>query len=197
MVEALAESQLIPNDDAATVDRYVEMTPLGARWLTVEPMPLEGYGWLCASVGQAHVALRWFIGDLLAYGERTYGETYAQYMDAFGLAYHTLQQYRRVAAHVPLEERREEVAWTAYQITAHLEAETREALLDAYTTGEIADTTELRDEVKALSTGPDCELLPPCPRCGGALTSRKCKGCGLDFPGAVWWLVEVLKGPAT
>lgn len=186
---------IVPDDDqGAIIDQYVEWTPLGARFLTETPMPLESYGWLCASVGRAQVALRWFIGDLLAYGERQYGETYAQYVEAFGFAYHTLQQYRRVAAAIPLEERREELRWTAYQITAHLEPEMRDALLDAYLDGEIGSTEELRDEVRQLGAEDDCDLLPPCPKCGGKLTSRKCKGCGLDFPAAVWWLKELLTG---
>jgi len=202
VIEALTlpESQLIPsgtvpNDNpSAIVDHYVRLTPVGAEFLGDEPMPIEAYGWLCDSVGRGVVALRWFIGDLLAYGERHYGETYAQFQDAFGCGYHTLQQYRRVSARIPLEERRAEVNWTAYQITAHLEPETREALLDAYLIGAIGSTDELRDEVRQLGVGEDCELLPACPKCGGKLTSRKCKGCGLDFPQAVWWLKELLKG---
>ena len=190
MSEVLALSQEEPG---AIVDHYVQMTPVGAVFLSDEPMPIEAYGWLCRSTGRAHEALRWFVGDLLNYGERVYGETYAQFEDAFGLGYHTLQQRRRICARIPLEERRPGL-WTAYQITCHLEPETREALLDAYQEGAIGNTDELRDEVRQLGVGEDCELLPACPKCGGKLTSRKCKGCGLDFPQAVWWLKELLKG---
>jgi len=54
-------------------------------------------------------------------------------------------------------------------------------------------TDDLRDEVNALKSGPDCELLPPCPACGGKLSSRRCRDCGLDFSAAVWWLNRLLK----
>ena len=179
----------------ATYNEYVELTPLGARWLTDAPMPLDTYGELCALVGREKEALRWFIGDLLAYGERVYGETYAQYVEFFGCSYWTLQAYRRVSAAIPLEERDPAVPWTAYQITAHLEPDDRRELVDAYQSGEIEDTGELRDEVKKFREGePEAQLLPPCPKCGGRLTSRKCKGCGMDFPAAVWWIKEMLGG---
>lgn len=178
---------------AEQLRQYVRMTPTGLLFHKNGTMPIELWGELCGFVGVAREALRWAVGDALNYGERAYGEDYAQWMNELGCSYHTLQQYRRVAARIPYAERVQGVKWTAYQITAHLEPETRTALVDAYTAGVIGTTGELRDEVRALSAGPDCELLPPCPACGGKLTSRRCKDCGLDFAATAWWLTRLLK----
>jgi hypothetical protein len=127
------------------------------------------------------------VGDALVYGNRS--EDYAQFIDLLGYSSATLDQYRRVAAHIPYEERDNSVPWTAYQYTAHLDPEVRADLIEQYMTKEIADTTELRDEVNALDPDrPAADLLPPCPACGDKLTSRRCKGCGLDFSAVVWWI---------
>jgi len=176
---------------------WARFTDYGVQWLKEydpeRPMPVQLYGTMCYGVGKAHDALRWIIGDILNYGDGR--AEYAQFEDAFGYSPATLDQYRRVAGHIPLAERPKYagVPWTALQITAHLDGGTRDALLDAYTEGEIEDTGELRDEVRALrdDRGED-DLLPPCPLCGGHLTSRKCKGCGLDFPAAVRHIAKLM-----
>jgi len=177
------------------VRRYVRVTMTGLVPVSDEPMPVELYGTLCGVIGAGRKALRWAVGDALLYGEVHYGEDYAQYVDLLGCSENTLRQYRRVAARIPYEERDNEVNWTAYQITAHLDQEVRDELLGQYTSGAIEDTTELRDEVRSLSgDAPDDELLPACPQCGGKLTSRRCKGCGLDFPAACRWIHKLLGG---
>jgi hypothetical protein len=172
---------------------YVQVTPTGLLWQTTEEMPIEVFGVLCGVFGEARKMLRWAIGDILLYGDRS--QDYAQFENLLGLSSSTLDQYRRVAGHIPYEERDNTVPWTAYQITGHLDPEVRDDLIDQYMTNQIEDTTELREEVNALSGNqPACDLLPPCPKCAGKLNARKCKGCGLDFPAAIGWLHQLLKG---
>lgn len=178
-------------EDWEQVRAYVRVTDKGLVWDEDAEMPPEVFGHLCKALGGVHKASRWAIGDALVWSQDR-SEDYAQYEDEFGLAYHTLQQYRRVAARIPFEERNG-APWTALQITAHLDPETRHELIADYHDGVIATTDDLRDEVKALRTGPECTLLPPCPQCGGKLSDRKCKECGMDFPAAVWWIKELLE----
>jgi hypothetical protein len=45
-------------------------------------------------IGRSH---KWWIGDWLNYGEREYGEKYAQAMDETGLDYSTVSEYAWVA----------------------------------------------------------------------------------------------------
>lgn len=200
---ARANGEITPEQWAEVLE-WVSFTPHGLVWHKgqgadeSEWMPAPVYGVMCLGLGKAHGGLRWDIGDALNYSADR-SEDYAQFEDAFGLRPATLDQYRRVCNRIPYAERPryDGVPWTALQITAHLPTRTRDALVGAYTTGKIEDTTELRDEVRhirALATGqPEAELLPPCPQCGGKLTSRRCKGCGLDFPAAVRWLHEACR----
>jgi len=189
---ALAVALREPEPDRAEeIRRYVRMTETGLLFLKNGKMPIELYGELCGFIGVASDAMRWGVGDALNYGERCYGEDYAQYMDLLHCSYWTLQARRRVAAAIPHAERKPNM-WTAFQITAHLEPGVRKPLIEAYEAGMVT-TDDLRDEVNALKSGPDCELLPPCPACGGKLSSRRCRDCGLDFSAAVWWLNRLLK----
>ena len=191
---ALVEVLDHPRDRAEELRQYVRVTELGLLFRKNGSMPIEMFGELCAFIGVAKDAMRWAVGDALNYGERTYGEDYAQYIDALHCSIWTLRAWKRVSARIPYAERKPEM-WTAFQITAHLEPETRAPLLAAYEAGE-ATTDDLRDEVRALKTGPDCDLLPACPKCGGKLSSRKCRDCGMDFSAAVWWLHDLLKEAA-
>jgi len=193
---------LLPDDEAfrelwKQALEWVNLTEFGIVWRRGldpdDPMPTPLYGAICHGLGRADKGLRWNIGDALNYGDGR--DEYAQFQDAFGYSPATLDQYRRVCKHIPYAERPryDGVPWTALQITAHLEPEVRDALVGAYTEGVIEDTGELRDEVRALRGDREDELLPPCPACGGKLTSRRCKGCGLDFPAAVRWIGKLLK----
>jgi len=196
MIDLHAALTVIEEEDDPTawerIKQYAELTEGGIRFHQNGSMPIELYGKLCGGIGQIGEAHRWWVGDALNYGERTYHEDYAQFEDLLGYSYHTLQQYRRVAARIPLEERDPKIPWTAYQITAHLEPETRETLIEGYVEGRIETTTDLRDEVRDLKTGLEANLLPPCPRCGGKLGSRQCRSCGLDFTAAIGWIGELL-----
>lgn len=181
-----------PVDMFADLARWVEITPLGAAW-TDEPMPLAAFGAMFRSIGGLVKALRWFIGDALNRCEELYGDAWLQFALDLGYEEATVQQYKRVCAKVPRELRRVD-KWTIHQITCDLPPDVQEDLWTQVDSGEISGVTEMRDIKREMAAGEDVELLPPCPKCGGKLTSTRCKNCGLDFPQAVWWLVDLLKG---
>jgi len=183
-------TELVPTTERE-LGEYVEVTERGLLFHENGGMPIEMYGTLCETLGAVSDAVRWGVGDALNYGERTYGDRYLQYADLLHCSVWTLRARARVSAAIPYEERRPN-CWTAFQITAHLEPENRAPLIEAYADG-LVTTDDLRDQVRALKAGPDATLLPPCPKCGGQLSSRHCKDCGMDFSQAVWWLHDLLK----
>lgn len=52
-------------------------------------------------------SLMWWIGDWLLYGEKRYGETYKQAMEATGAAYQTLANAKAVSQKIEFSRRRE------------------------------------------------------------------------------------------
>ena len=184
---------LIPQTPLEAAKPWIELSDVGFEQKSDEPMPLEIYGDLCRYVGQATNALRWAIADLLNYGEFKYGETYHQYTDLFGLAYDTLKQYKRIGKAITPEERRQPVKWSYWHRLAALERPQRDELVERIIADDFEDAHELGQEVTAMrqESEPETELFPACPSCGGKLTARHCKGCGLGFIEVVWWLVDI------
>jgi len=86
-----------------------------------------------ASIGDklrgAREAVRWWIGDWLAFGEASYGERYAQALDNAEWDYQTLRNFVWVARAIPHTQRRASLSWSHHAECAALEPEAREALL--------------------------------------------------------------------
>jgi len=74
-------------------------------------------------------AMPWWIGDWLNYGEKTYGERYAQAIEMTGLSYQHLSDLKWVANAVPPSERSENLSWTHHRAVAHLTKVKRSELL--------------------------------------------------------------------
>jgi N6-adenosine-specific RNA methylase IME4 len=75
-------------------------------------------------------SLMWWIGDWLRYGERRYGETYAQAMDSTELAYQTLVNAKNVASKFESNRRRLNLSWGHHAEVAALDGPEADALLD-------------------------------------------------------------------
>ncbi len=60
--------------------------------------------------------VKWWRGDWLNFGERKYGETYAQAMDETGMEYDTLRQERYVAERVETGYRKPDLSWTHHRL---------------------------------------------------------------------------------
>jgi N6-adenosine-specific RNA methylase IME4 len=104
-------------------------------------------------------AALWWIGDWLNYGERAYGETYAQALEETDRALSTLQGAKWVAARVEPCRRRQEVPYSIHCEVASLPAEQQEAVLrEAERDG--LTVREVRTKVRALKPAPHVPALP-------------------------------------
>lgn len=95
-------------------------------------MPFEQWEAVGYTLQTISGSVSWWIGDWLNYGERKYGETYAQAIEATGWAIQRLKDAKWVAAAVPKEIRRGELSWTHHRHIAHLpEEEQQKWIADA------------------------------------------------------------------
>lgn len=94
-------------------------------------------------------ASMWWIGDWLHYGERNYGETYSQAVEATGYKVKTLQNAMWVADRFPPEERREELSFSHHRAVASLESSPRGELLQRAVDEHMSEG-ELIGRVKAI-----------------------------------------------
>lgn len=83
-------------------------------------LSFDRYAALLGMLGEIKRRTSWMIGDALNYGERVYGETYAQAAEATGLRPSTLATYRWVCDRVPYERRLEGVSFSAHEAVATL-----------------------------------------------------------------------------
>lgn len=81
-------------------------------------------------VKSANGAVHFWIGDWLNYGERQFGETYAQAIDETGYDYGTLANDKWVASRIEKSRRRENLSFAHHYSVADLEDEEQEELLD-------------------------------------------------------------------
>ena len=77
----------------------------------------------------AREAVRWWIGDWLAFGEAAYGERYAQALDNAEFDYQTLRNFVWVARAIPHDQRRASLSWSHHAEAASLETEARNEVL--------------------------------------------------------------------
>ena len=84
---------------------------------------------LCAFFGHLSHATRWWVGDLICWGEGRYRERVAQAATLFGLAEGTCQNYASVCDRVPAKRRRVGVPFHVHQLVASLEPEQQEKWL--------------------------------------------------------------------
>jgi hypothetical protein len=75
-------------------------------------------------------SLHWLTGDWLNIGEREYGETYAQAIEATGYSVQTLMNAKYVCARIPIERRRENLSYSHHAEVASLPPDEQDAWLD-------------------------------------------------------------------
>ena len=92
----------------------------------------------------------WWVGDWLNYGERRYGEMYAQAVDATGYENKTLRNAKWVASIYELSLRRDNLTFGHHSIVAALPVEERTAIL-AKAEREGWSCAELRQEMRHAS----------------------------------------------
>lgn len=135
----------------------------GAEWnpnALVLPGDLSFEQWeqVGATLSTMERGVNWWIGDWLNYGERAYGEKYAQAVEETGKRRQTLMNLASVAGRIPPDERRPDLSWSAHRAVAYLEPADRERLLDeAESKG--WGSRELEDAVRNQTT----KAIPPVP----------------------------------
>lgn len=77
----------------------------------------------------ANVAVQWWIGDWLVYGEHRWREKYAQAVQQFGKAEQTLMNYHYVAKSIDCSRRREQVDFSTHAEVASLDEDDQERVL--------------------------------------------------------------------
>ncbi len=75
-------------------------------------------------------SVMWWIGDWVRYGERKYGEMYAQAIEVTGYDYQTLADAVYVAKHVDFSRRHENLSWSHHKEIASRDPSEQAALLD-------------------------------------------------------------------
>ncbi len=92
-----------------------------ATSLTLPPdLPFDRYEALATMFGQLHRTSQWLIGDLINYGEKVYGETYAQAEKLTGLAPQTCANYSSVCSRIPRSRRRPKVNFSLHAEVASM-----------------------------------------------------------------------------
>lgn len=95
-------------------------------------------------------SMQWWRGDWLNYGERKFGEKYAQAIEVTGRSYYTLAQYAWVAEKFNPHERSQQLTWSHHLIIAGLEKKEDRTKLLRLAEKEKLSTKQLRQEVKKL-----------------------------------------------
>lgn len=114
-------------------------------------------GEVIQNFGSAH---QWLVGDWLAYGEKSYGETFSQAIRETGQEYQTLQNSKYVCGRIEMSRRRDNLSFAHHSEVAALEPSEQDELLDWATT-EAASRNELRAEVKRRKN--KASVTPPLP----------------------------------
>ena len=130
-------------------------------------IPFDQYLAMATMFSELHKRTAWYIGDLLNYGEKMYGEKYAQAEAVTGLNKTTLMNYASVCGQIPRSQRRPNLNFSIHAEVAYLEPTERKEWLD-----KAAANDWKREDLRAARHGHNDELPPAvevechCPRCG-------------------------------
>jgi hypothetical protein len=92
-------------------------------------------------------AVHFWIGDWLNYGEKRYGETYAQAMDETKYSYGVLRNDSWVASKIESSRRRDNLTWMHHQEVADLTPDEQDQMLDLAEKNQM-NTTDFRKAVR-------------------------------------------------
>lgn len=125
---------MIPNGQVVLrdpLDLLKEHEYLGRTALDLPAnLPYDQYVQLGWRLRERHDETVWWISEWILYGEKTYGETYAQAADITGLSPDTLKNYVSTANRVPRERRRAELKFGHHTEVASLEPQDQTVWLD-------------------------------------------------------------------
>lgn len=93
-------------------------------------LPFERWTEIGETLRSMERSVMWWIGDWVRYGERCYGETYAQALDATDYSYQTLRKAAYVAGSFELFRRRNNLSFAHHAEVAAVPMPQQDALLD-------------------------------------------------------------------
>jgi hypothetical protein len=156
---AVSEGSDMPSSDMPSVEVEVEAPPpllpgLTATGLDLPPgLRFDQWERVGAALGAVIRAMPWAVADWLHYGERTYGETYAQAIEVTRLNYQTLANLKSVASRIERSRRRESLSFAHHAEVASLEPAVADAWL-ARAAEEGWSARELRGLVRQAKSKP-------------------------------------------
>lgn len=122
-----------------------ETTPVS--WKPRGTLAYEEWIAIGNTLQQVNASLNWWIGDWMNYGEKKWGEMYAQAVEVTGWDYQRLANAKWVSARIPFSTRVEKLTWTHHREVATLEPEVQIALL-LQAEREGWSVRRLREEIK-------------------------------------------------
>jgi N6-adenosine-specific RNA methylase IME4 len=99
------------------------------------------------ALGRMERSVQWWVGDWIRFGERRYGEMYAQALDATGRDYGTLQKAVYVADKIELFRRRNNLSWSHHAEVAALPPAEQDVWLDTAEAGALS-VMDLRSAIR-------------------------------------------------
>ena len=102
-------------------------------------------------VQRVNSSVAFWLGDLLEFGERRFGDKYTAAIEATGLAEQTLTNAAYVARHVPIQRRRQDVPFSHHAEVASLPPEQQEKWLEKCSTHGLT-RDQLRSGIQAERT---------------------------------------------
>lgn len=125
----------------------------------------------------AELAVQWWIGDWLNYGETRYGDKYTQAVEEFGRKKQTLMNYAYVARRIEISRRREIVDFSTHVEVASLEPEDQEKVL-AKAAKEHSSRNTVRREAEKIK-----RASKPKPKETDYVLSLEARSCLDDYMG--------------
>jgi hypothetical protein len=135
-------------------DDRCQITPVSLS--LPDDLPEERYQEIANALLRMGRGTQWWIGDVLAYGERRFGATYRALLDSTGYAVQTLDNMASVARRVDFSRRRENLSWSHHERVASLPAQEQEEWLyqAAFNQWSVRRLDEMMDEAGAKATEP-------------------------------------------
>lgn len=124
----------------------IEWTPTSLQVLDPE-FSYERFEEIVRMTGIGGDAVRWWLGDILVYGEMRFPQTYAQAIEGARVTERTLSRYRYVCQQIPAGRRRPNLSFSHHAEVASLDPDQQDILLsraetEDWSSGEIRERAQ-------------------------------------------------------
>ena len=157
-----------------------------------EDLSFEEWSGIGSTLQSVEGSIQWWIGDWLNFGERRYGETYTQAMDATERSYQALADAKWIAGEFEFSCRHENLSWTHHRESASLPHEERADVL-SIAENEGWSVRDVRAEVNRRKSAKSIGAPAPNEDCCGIADSADLASTGRKF-GAIYadppWLYD-------